>query len=398
MAELNYSVKTYIQSIRVPFEYPVHFTRNVFDPENHIIVNTIDRYSENRKQRIIIYVDAGLEKKYDSLIKKIDSYFEFHKDRLELVKPPILLMGGESIKDNMDNVWRIVRDIGEAHLDRQSFVMAIGGGALLDMAGFATAISHRGLRFIRLPSTTLSQNDAGVGVKNSVNFLRQKNFIGTFAPAFAIINDYDFLKTLPFEHWIGGISEAFKVAIIKDKDFFGFLTDNANKLRKRNSDAMEEAIYRCAVLHLDHIRKNGDPFEFGSARPLDFGHWAAHKLETMSSYRIGHGMAVSIGISIDSYIAMRMELITRIDLINILEGFVNCGLPVWDDLLKKKNNKGLPEVITGIEQFREHLGGRLTITLPDGIGKKKEVHCLDYSHIEDAINFLCEYNEKKLSV
>ncbi len=392
MSDLRNRVRTYTQSISVPFEHPVHFTRNVFDPENPVLVNTVNRYSEDKRHRVIIYVDSGLEEKYDSLIKKISLYFEHHKDRLELVKDPVVLPGGESIKDDMDNVWRIVRDIGETHLDRQSFVMAIGGGAILDMAGFATAISHRGLRYIRLPSTTLSQNDAGVGVKNGVNFLGQKNFVGTFSPAFAIINDYDFLETLPFEHWIGGISEAFKVAIIKDKNFFEFLLDNAKKLKNRDLDAMEEAIYRCAVLHLDHIRENGDPFEFGSARPLDFGHWSAHKLEVMSSYRIGHGMAVSIGISLDSYIAMRRGLISKNDLLLILRGFVNCGLPVWDDLLKARDKDGLPEIIIGLEQFREHLGGRLTITLPDGIGRKTEVHSLDYSHIEDAIDFLCKYS------
>ena len=136
---------------------------------------------------------------------------------------------------------------------------------------------------------------------------------------------------------------------------------------------MEKAVRRCAILHLDHIGGSGDPFEFGSARPLDFGHWAAHKLEIMSDYQIGHGAAVSIGICIDSHVAMQQGFITESEMDAILGAFLSCGLPVWDDLLKQRRNGGVLEILEGLEQFREHLGGRMAITLPHGIGKKIEV-------------------------
>jgi 3-dehydroquinate synthase len=149
---------------------------------------------------------------------------------------------------------------------------------------------------------------------------------------------------------------------------------------------MEKAIYRCAVLHLEHIGQNGDPFEFGSARPLDFGHWAAHKIESMSGYRIGHGQAVSIGICIDSWIASALGLIQRDEFNRITESLSACGMPVWDSIASRCSN-GKLELIEGVEAFREHLGGKLTLTMPQGIGRKVEIHHIENRLIEDAVTF-----------
>lgn len=134
------------------------------------------------------------------------------------------------------------------------------------MVGFVTALVHRGLRLVRMPTTVLAQNDAGVGVKNGMNEHGVKNFLGTFAPPFAVVNDAAFLETLPDEHWRGGISEAFKVAIIKDRAFFEFLVRSAPRLRAREANAMEALVKRCAVLHLEHIASSGDPFEIWGRR------------------------------------------------------------------------------------------------------------------------------------
>ena len=234
----------------------------------------------------------------------------------------------------------------------------------------------------------LSQNDAGVGVKTGMNEHKAKNFVGTFAPPFAVINDFEFLRTLEDREWAGGMSEAFKVAIIKDAGFFDFLCRNASRLRNRDMAAMETLIRRCAILHLDHIRKGGDPFEFGAARPLDFGHWSAHRLEIMSGYRLGHGQAVAIGIALDSYYAMRKRLITKTEFERIIDGMRACGLPIWSNLLERRDGHGKLAVLAGLEQFREHLGGELTVTLPDSIGRKIEVHDMNPRIIREGIAFL----------
>jgi 3-dehydroquinate synthase len=285
--------------------------------------------------------------------------------------------GGEAAKRSWETVRDILTTIGNLHLDRQSCVVAAGGGSVLDMVGFAASIVHRGLRLVRLPSTTLSQCDAGIGVKNGMNEHGQKNFIGSFAPPFAVLSDLDFLASLPFEAWIAGIAEAFKVAIIKDAAFLEELVRSAPALRARDERALEPALRRAAALHLEHIRTSGDPFEFGSARPLDFGHWAAHKLEVLSGYSLGHGQAVAVGIALDSAYARRIGLLAERELETILRSLDACGLPTYVDLLDRRDRAGTLIILEGLEEFREHLGGRLTVTLPQGLGRKVDVHQME---------------------
>ncbi len=382
------ALQTYRQAISVPFEYPVCFTRDLFHLDNPLLADTMNRLGEDRRHRAAVYIDSGVAEAFPGLSADILKYFESRPNVLSLAASPRILPGGEPAKNGWHHIHTIIEEVSRLHLDRQSYVIGIGGGAVLDMVGFAAAVIHRGLRLIRVPTTTLAQNDAGIGVKNGINDRGQKNAIGVFAPPFAVLNDYRFLSTLSFDQWIGGVAEAFKVAIIKDAEFFEYLLEHAEGLRNRASGPMERTVHRCAELHLDHIRTHGDPFEFGSARPLDFGHWSAHKLESMSGYAIGHGQAVSVGICLDSYVAMRRGLISHGELDRILNGFTACGLITWNELLERKKTDGGLEIFDGIEEFREHLGGELTLTLPDGIGRKIEVHDMDPATVEEGIAYL----------
>lgn len=373
------------QRLAVPFDYPVHFTRHVLDGGNPLLAATLNRLAEDRRHRAMVYVDGGLSAAQPDVIDRVKEYFHSRPAEMELAAPPQVVPGGEVAKNGWDVVRDVMWTIGNLHLDRQSFVIVLGGGAVLDMIGFAASLVHRGLRVVRLPTTTLGQNDAGVGVKNGMDEHGQKNFVGTFAPPFAVLNDFEFLRTLPDRDWIGGAAEAFKVAIIRDAAFFDWLCQNAGELRRRSQPAMEQAVHRCAVLHLEHIRDGGDPFEMGSARPLDFGHWVGHKLETMSAFTLGHGQAVAVGIAVDSHCAMRQGLIGRADFDRIIRGISDCGLPVWVDLLARPGPDGAPAILEGLRDFREHLGGRLTITLPHGIGRRCEVHQISPDAVQEAV-------------
>jgi len=227
-----------------------------------------------------------------------------------------------------------------------------------------------------------------------MNEHRQKNFIGAFSPPFAVINDFDFLPTLEQKDWIGGVAEAFKVAIIKDKEFFNYLCTNADLLASRNMEAMEQVVKRCAILHLEHIRLNNDPFEFGSARPLDFGHWAGHKLEIQTEYSLGHGQCVSIGMALDSCYAMKKGMISEAELELILDALTRCGLPIWHTTLLEKKADSSLRILSGIEQFREHLGGALNITMPKGIGQKIEVHQINSDLITESVKYLSDWKPR----
>jgi 3-dehydroquinate synthase len=240
------------------------------------------------------------------------------------------------------------------------------------MAGFAAATAHRGLRLIRVPTTVMAQADASIGVKNGINAFGKKNFIGTFAPPVAVVNDADFLPTLSQRDWIGGVAEAVKVALIKDGAFFDFLEANAAALADRDLDLMEQVIHRCAGLHLDHIANGGDPFESGSSRPLDFGHWAAHKLEQLSGFELGHGQAVAMGIALDATYAHLLGLLPQPQWERILSTLATLGFALYDPLMELEYG-----LLDGQTEFREHLGGRLTIMLIWDIGQGIEVHDLD---------------------
>ncbi len=380
-------MKTLRQQFSVPFRYAVHLTRHAFAPENPVLRRVLRPETDGRA-RVLVVVDAGLAEATPGLVRRIELYFRAHRDRLALVRKPLVVPGGENAKNGWAGVREIMVAAGSEHLDRQSYVVAAGGGSVLDMAGFAASLVHRGLRLVRIPTTVLAQNDAGIGVKNGMNDGGAKNFAGTFAPPYAVINDFEFLKTLPQREWVGGLAEAFKVAIIKDRAFFGFLCRHADALRRRDQAAMERVVHKTAALHLRHIATSGDPFEFGSARPLDFGHWAAHRLELMSNFTIGHGHAVAVGIALDSTYAMLKRLIAPGERAAIIQGLTACGLPVWSPLLERAGARGEPDVLAGLEQFREHLGGRLCITLPKPLGAKIEAHRISLPLMKRAIGLL----------
>ena len=281
--------------------------------------------------------------------------------------PPLVIEGGERTKNSYFHVSEIHSHIDRYHIDRHSYVIAVGGGALLDMAGLAAATAHRGVRHVRIPTTTLSQDDSGVGVKNGINAFGKKNFIGTFAPPFAVINDFELLASLSPRDKRAGYVEAVKVALIRDGEFFDAIERDAESLRDFDPAAMQRLIYRCAELHVNHIATSGDPFEFGSARPLDFGHWAAHKLEQLSEYRdpSRRGGRHRHRAGRDLF-ARRWVIWTRRPPNASSRLLEQLGFELFANELLHVDSENSLIVLKGLEEFREHLGGELTITLLQG--------------------------------
>ncbi len=379
------------QSFAVNFKYSLHFTSTVFESNNGLLAEVIKSYKPKEQVKLLFVVDDGVLKKHPKLIESIRNYCLGHSSQL-LFTECLVIAGGEIAKNNYDNVDRIISAINNNAICRHSFVVVIGGGAVIDMAGYAASVAHRGVKLIRIPTTVLSQNDAAIGVKNGINAYNKKNFIGTFAPPYAIINDIDFLTSLEQRDWIAGVAEAIKVALIKDEFFFKTIKENAIKLKERDMDAMLQTIYRCAEMHMEHIAKGGDPFESGSSRPLDFGHWSAHKLEQMSNYSLRHGEAVAKGIALDLTYSHLVGFISIEILDEILEVMLDIG---FDLSIPVSGDTEMQELLKGIQEFREHLGGELTITLIDGIGQKMDVHKIDIELMKNAVNFLnnkCKIN------
>ena len=380
------------QNFTISYQYKLHFTQDLFDAGNILFRDIIKAYKESEQIKLLFVIDDGVAHAHPSLLENIKSYCQKHKAYLDH-RDSLVVQGGEESKNDDASVTRILTAINDNAICRHSFVVIIGGGAVIDMGGYAATIAHRGVKLIRIPTTVLSQNDSAVGVKNGINAFDKKNFIGTFAPPYAIINDSDFLETLAQRDWIAGISEALKVSLIIDADFFHYIEKNTLELKKRNVDVMQYTIYRCAEIHMKHIGQGGDPFESGSSRPLDFGHWAAHKLEQMTGYGLRHGEAVAKGIVLDVTYAHLIGLIEEKEMNRIVEVFENIG---FDLHISIETDGELNRLLTGIQEFREHLGGQLTITLISGIGKKHDVHEIDLDTMKKAVKVLNERCKSKI--
>jgi 3-dehydroquinate synthase len=373
------------RSIQVGWQLRVFFTEDVFAPENPVLK---DALAENTQKKVLVVLEDAFAQSQPKLERQIENYFSAHAKQLQLARPPLFVVGGERSKNSLTIVTDILSQIDRYHIDRHSYLIAIGGGALLDVAGFAAATAHRGVRHVRIPTTTLSQADSGVGVKNSINAFGKKNFVGTFAPPFAVFNDFNLLATLEPREKRAGYVEAVKVACIRDKNFFDEIERDAEKLISFEPNAMKKMIRRCAELHLDHIATSGDPFETGSARPLDFGHWAAHKLEQLSNFQIPHGDAVAIGIALDVIYSRNAGLLDVQSSERILKLLEKLGFNLFSTELLKSDASGHLQILNGLEEFREHLGGELTITLLKEIGCGAEVHEMNQPKIVEAIHEL----------
>lgn len=375
------------QRFTVEFEYPVVFCRGALQPSEAALAWCISRREPERRQPVFAVLDGGLVAARPDLPREVERYLGAYAPHVELVAPPLTVPGGEGVKNDSALVAELQGRLAAARLDKQGTLLVIGGGAVLDAAGYAGSTTHRGVRIVRMPSTVLAQNDAGVGVKTSVNAFGAKNFLGTFAPPFAVLNDVELLATLPLRDVRAGLAEAVKVALIRDVRFFDWLEENAAALREGERSQLEVAIRRCAELHLGHIATAGDPFERGSARPLDYGHWAAHKLETLTEHALRHGEAVSIGMALDACYAVAKGLLdphARMRLFQLLRAL---GLPTFHpSLVAKSQGKSL--ILEGLREFREHLGGALCVTLLTAVGSGIEVRDMDPALIRSSIAWL----------
>ena len=370
------------QTFSVRFTYTVFFTERLFDTKNALLADFFTQQATaGTRKKILFIIDLGVVAMHPDLPATINAYFAQHTDNIDLVSDSLIVPGGEVAKNDPDLVEKIVDAVDSYGIDRHSYIAAIGGGSVLDLVGYAAAISHRGIRHIRIPTTVLSQNDSGVGVKNGVNYRAKKNFLGTFVPPVAVFNDSQFLSTLDDRDWRAGISEAIKVALIKDRAFFEWIESHAEQLAVRDMATMEYLIHRCADMHLQHIA-GGDPFEMGSSRPLDFGHWSAHKLEQLTDFELRHGEAVAIGIALDSLYSHQLGWLTEADTNRILTTLRTLGFAPYQPMLDADNSVG---ILKGLAEFREHLGGQLTIMLLKGLGEGTEVHEMDTDRIRQAI-------------
>lgn len=372
-------------SFAVPFTHRLRFTSDVFGAEASTLLDLIERSGE-LLPRVQFWVDEFVAKSDPTLLPRIEQLIRDSADHFHSIGPIRLTPGGEAVKNDIHAQEKMLQVINADDLDRRSYIVVIGGGAVLDAVGFAAAISHRGIRLIRLPTTTLAQADSGVGVKNGVNLFSKKNWLGAFAVPWGVINDAKLLMTLPDRDFRCGFSEAVKVTVLKDRAGFDEVCRLAARIGQRDMTAALTVIRRSAELHLRHITQGGDPFEMLEARPLDFGHWSAHKLEVMSNFELRHGEAVAIGVAVDTIYSSLVHGFPHEDTQRVLIALSELGMTLDHPALHDTWT-----LFRGLEEFRQHLGGRLTLTMLSEVGQKLDVHEVNRAKMLEAIERVADF-------
>ena len=370
--------RRYDVDFAVPFTHRVRFTADVLGADAAALLDVL--HADGKPARALVLLDEGVAAGAPDLPARLRAFAARHAGRVELVDGIALVPGGERCKNDPAVLDDLLARFNALDLDRRNYVVVIGGGAVLDAVGFAAAVAHRGIRLVRLPSTTLAQDDSGIGVKNAVNLFGKKNWKGTFAVPWAVINDAKLLETLPDRDFRCGFSEAVKVSLLKEPAFFDRLCENAGRIARRDPAESGYAIERSAYWHLAHIARGGDPFETREARPLDFGHWSAHKLEGMTGFKLRHGEAVGIGLAIDCAYSSRVHGLSDADAGRVVDCLADLRIPLTHPALSRAD-----ELLDGLEEFRQHLGGRLTITMLDAPGRPIDVHAIDAGAMREAI-------------
>ena len=361
----------------VPFTHRLRFTEDVLGADDRALLGLLEA-APGTPARVLAVVEAGIESA-SGVVQRLRSLASRHADAVKLVDVRTL-PGGEPVKKDPLAVLPVLEAIRDGNLDRRNYVLVIGGGALLDAVGVAAALAHRGVRLVRIPTTTMGQADSGIGVKNAINFFGRKNWIGTFAVPWAVINDAALLATLPDRDFRCGFAEAVKVSLLKEPAFFDRLCADAGRIARRDRAASDFAIRRSAYWHLTHITRGGDPFETREARPLDFGHWSAHRLEAMTDFEVRHGEAVAIGLAIDCAYSRMVHGLPRESERRVVRCLAALRLPLHHPALGDAE-----ALLGGLEEFRQHLGGRLTVTMLRDVGQPIDVHEIDRAVMRRAI-------------
>ena len=292
--------------------------------------------------RVVVVSDATIDRLYHPLLEKYDT---------------VLIGLGESVK-TLQTVETIYRRFIELGVDRSTFVLAVGGGIVTDVAGFAASTYMRGLKFGFVSTTLLGQVDASVGGKNGVNVDGYKNMAGTFTQPQFVICDPGLLRTLPDREFRAGLAEVVKAAIIADADLFGRIENTTFEALRTDTDLLTDAVSAAIRVKADIVER--DEHESGDRRKLNLGHTLAHAIEKCSN-RMNHGEAVAVGTALIAGAAVKLGVLSEADRDRIVHVLMQLGFDLTPPVDVKR-------LLKEVGKDKKNEEGILRIVLPVGIG------------------------------
>lgn len=275
------------------------------------ILNEIGEHARGKKFMIVSNPTV-----YDLYGKQVNDALpdrEVHK---------ILIPDGEKYK-TFESVFQIYDALLENKFDRKSYIIALGGGVIGDLAGFAASTYMRGIPYIQVPTTLLAQVDSSIGGKVAVNHPKAKNMIGCFYQPEFVYSDIKTLETLPDKEFINGMAEVIKYGLIRDKNLFAFLDRSVESIKETKN--ISHIISRCAQIKANIVEK--DEKEKDLRMILNFGHTIGHAIESVSQYKFGHGECVSLGMVAATKISAKVGLLKETEVNNIMKLINNYNLP-----------------------------------------------------------------------
>lgn len=288
----------------------------------------------------------------DELLKELQSVFE----SVHTYAFP----AGEEYK-NLDSIRGILAWLIEHHFDRKDIIVAVGGGVVGDMAGFASAVYLRGISVIQLPTTLLAQIDSSIGGKTGVDFEGYKNMVGAFhMPALVYTNPLA-LRTLPEDQFVSGMGEVIKSALLGDAEFYHWLKEHGKEIFTKDEAAMHEMISRTAMIKVNIVEV--DPEEHGIRAFLNFGHTIGHAVEKYKNFALPHGVCVGLGAAAASYMSKQRGMISAKDYEDVRETLRTCHLPVTCDGLDEN------EILRITKSDKKMSNGQIRFILLKSLGQ-----------------------------
>lgn len=344
--------------IRVPLNERSY---SIFVGEGEVNSNAALKEVISTSTKVFLITNRTLWKKYSREIRS--------QSHLLSSAIPLRIPDGEQYK-NLKWYEFLCRQIVQKGADRRAAVLALGGGVVGDIAGFVSATVLRGLRFVQIPTTLLSQIDSSIGGKTAVNLPEGKNMVGAFYQPSLVITDPHFLKTLPVRELRAGLYEAVKYGVMVDRALFEFIESHLDQILECNLVFVEEVIRHCASAKAEIVGQ--DERETGIRKLLNFGHTVGHALESVTSFRrFKHGEAVGWGSLVALRLADKLSLLSHADSERMIQCVRRVGrLPQISDLT-------VDSVLSHMQHDKKSVAGKLQFVLPTGIGSGKVMGGID---------------------
>jgi len=319
-------------------------------------ISKILRDNSIKFKKTLLVIDKNISK---NIIKKI-------KKSLKNKKIFINFFNASEKNKNQNNVNKILDILLNQNFSRDDCLISIGGGITGDITGFAASQFKRGLKFVNIPTTLLSQVDSSIGGKTGINTKHGKNLIGSFYQPSLVISDIQFLKTLPKREVICGYGEILKHSLIANQSFYNFLNKNVNKILNLSSPFVEKAIYESCKIKKNVVEK--DEKEKGLRKILNFGHTFAHSYEASLGYskKLNHGEAVILGIKTAIDFSLKENLIKKSDHRSVINHISNSNLP--SNLKKFFKAKDLKKILLFMSKDKKNNSNKINLVLLKKIG------------------------------